>query len=128
MALLVLSAVPSLGFLFLFITSRKRHQILYGPAAGTGDIIGCGVTLRGLVYFTMNGQFLGGIAYYQPGEELSAIISLQGGFTDVHVNFGQRPFVFDFGIVCDSKLLRSLISSPRVRAKVRCTNNSTKVV
>lgn len=66
--------------------------------ANKGDILGIGYIFeRNEIFYTMNGKFLGTLPY-PIDEEFSLLpfIGLGSGYTIAHVNFGERPFKFDF--------------------------------
>ena len=63
----------------------------YGPRFGKGDVVGCGL-VRGILFFTKNGEFLGP-AYREVRGELYPGVSLLWS-SAVVANFGQSPFVF----------------------------------
>lgn len=70
----------------------------YGPKFGTGDVIGCGIdTMLYQIFFTKNGKHLG-IAFSgtEPFEELFPTVGLKTPGEQLQVNFGQKPFLFDF--------------------------------
>ncbi|KAL6714092.1 hypothetical protein ACLMJK_008586 [Lecanora helva] len=68
----------------------------YGPMFTSGDIIGCGVNfMTGNGFFTKNGVFLGNA--FKDLKDIKAYpsIGMKRHSAQLHVNFGQRPFVYD---------------------------------
>ena len=64
----------------------------YGCRYGSYDIIGCGITRNGDVYFTINGLLLPLINIEMTGR-IYPIVSLRGKYTSVSLNFGPN-FLF----------------------------------
>ncbi|CAI2292536.1 unnamed protein product [Caenorhabditis sp. 36 PRJEB53466] len=77
--------------------SACGHGTAYGPKFGTGDVIGCGIdTLLREIFFTKNGKHLGtALKGNIPFEELYPTVGLKTPGEQIHVNFGQVPFVFN---------------------------------
>lgn len=80
----------------------------YGPAFGPGDTVGCGLdyadvdgngNTRISVFFVLNGEFLGYAFRGVPEEQVrNGLYPTVGVDTEcpLFVNFGERPFRFDF--------------------------------
>uniref|UniRef100_A0A8R1HGV0 B30.2/SPRY domain-containing protein n=1 Tax=Caenorhabditis japonica TaxID=281687 RepID=A0A8R1HGV0_CAEJA len=84
--------------------SACGHGSSYGPKFVTGDVIGCGIdTLLYHVFFTKNGKHLG-IAYRgsEPFEKLYPTVGLKTPGEQLHANFGQKSFMFDYDNYRDS--------------------------
>jgi hypothetical protein len=70
---------------------------LFGPKFTTGDTVGVGVNLaRGEVFFTLNGAFIGVAHRLRRAGALHAAVGLYSFGELVEVNFGERPFEFEF--------------------------------
>lgn len=70
---------------------------LFGPKFTTGDTVGVGVNLaRGEVFFTLNGAFIGVAHRLRRAAALHAAVGLYSFGELVEVNFGDRPFEFEF--------------------------------
>ncbi len=63
------------------------QAITYGCRFGSYDIVGCGITQAGDVYFTFNGMLLPLINLQLEGS-VYPVISLRGKFTSVRINMG----------------------------------------
>ena len=81
--------------------ARTFHDSSYGLQWGrryyAGDTVGCGIDFKTQqVLFTLNGQFLG-VAYrgFQM-QEFYPCIGFRTHSAQIHVNFGNAPFLFDF--------------------------------
>jgi len=62
----------------------------------SGDVIGCGLIFRtGEIFFTKNGYFLG-TAWSGAMQSLYPSVGLHSPREKVVVNFGTRPFKFNF--------------------------------
>jgi len=65
------------------------------PMARSGDVVGCGVTSSGNVFFTLNGTLLCTMPFAARGS-VHAAISIMGAFGKLRYNFGaQRRFEYD---------------------------------
>eukprot|EP00026_Physarum_polycephalum_P008877 Phypoly_transcript_08980.p1 GENE.Phypoly_transcript_08980~~Phypoly_transcript_08980.p1 ORF type:complete len:330 (+),score=50.53 Phypoly_transcript_08980:162-1151(+) len=64
----------------------------YGPTLVTGDVVGCGITLDGNLYFTKNGQNIGTACTMEKGK-IFPIIGLDKA--SISTNFGHSPFFYD---------------------------------
>ncbi len=73
-------------------------RIPYFQTFGSGDVVGCGVTIHGYIYYTLNGRFISVIENYrlQNNQPVHAVFGLKGNQTEIHVNFGRKQFLFDF--------------------------------
>jgi Ran-binding protein 9/10 len=77
------------------------------PTYGAGDVVGCGIDWElKTVYFVKNGVRLGGegeegeegkkgVACHMVSGRLYPVIGLGDEMTEVKVNFGDEPFVYD---------------------------------
>jgi len=65
----------------------------YGTRYGSYDIVGCGITRNGDVYFTLNGMLLPLINVELKGQ-VYALVSMRGMYTSVSVEMGP-DFVFN---------------------------------
>eukprot|EP00026_Physarum_polycephalum_P003253 Phypoly_transcript_03263.p1 GENE.Phypoly_transcript_03263~~Phypoly_transcript_03263.p1 ORF type:complete len:343 (+),score=40.18 Phypoly_transcript_03263:1242-2270(+) len=63
----------------------------YGPIFATGDVVGCGITLDGKLYFTKNGQNLGTACTIQKAK-VFPIIGLDKA--SISTNFGHSQFFY----------------------------------
>lgn len=73
----------------LYVKSIENHLFIYFLA----QIIGCGVTDRGEVYFTRDGIFMGKTKELLVGD-VHPVIAIQGEDCHLGVNWGDTPFVF----------------------------------
>eukprot|EP00347_Sterkiella_histriomuscorum_P003756 403363071 len=94
-------------------------SIVYASRYGSNDIVGCGVTKSGDVYFTLNGMILPLINIEMQGQ-IFPIISMRGKYTSVCVNYGHNEqFIFSHqnnmisnpikDTILDSNLLISIV-------------------
>jgi len=100
----------------------------YGKPFGPGDTVGCGIDLIcGLVFFTLNGQFIDVAFQIQFGHK-SALYPTVGVDTahSIHFNFGTKPFKFDLSVLPTSprtKLdLMSAYKNLSIHSKVGAPN------
>lgn len=68
----------------------------YGPAYGTGDVIGCGVDFRDMsAFYTMNGIYLG-IAFEDIYDtDIYPFVGFKTAGEKIEANFGKKPFLYD---------------------------------
>lgn len=67
----------------------------YGiPFGASGDIVGCGWTKEGGIFFTLNGKYLGLLITNQQDSFLP-LVSLRTSNTQAIINFGQLPYAFN---------------------------------
>eukprot|EP01087_Luapelamoeba_hula_P009396 TRINITY_DN241_c0_g1_i6.p1 TRINITY_DN241_c0_g1~~TRINITY_DN241_c0_g1_i6.p1 ORF type:complete len:879 (-),score=129.25 TRINITY_DN241_c0_g1_i6:99-2735(-) len=82
----------------LFVCGRSGKGNVFGPTYSVGDVVGCGVTGSGKVFYTLNGLFVGSVpeARIEPGHKLYATIGRIGTTkTSVFVRVRiQPPFKF----------------------------------
>lgn len=75
----------------------------FGPLFGSGDVVGCGLSLTSLrVFFTLNGRLLG--APFVACEEhlpLHPVVGLDS-HAPCFINLGERPFAYDVDDLPDS--------------------------
>ncbi len=62
---------------------------IYGAKFGSYDVIGCGITRSGSVFFTHNGLVLPKIETYFESD-IYAVVSLNGKDAAVKINFGRK--------------------------------------
>jgi hypothetical protein len=70
---------------------------------GEGDVVGAGILPHGELFLTLNGRLLA-VPAQIPGKQLKTKLRPTVGTcaptAQVHVNFGQQPFMFDFNVEC----------------------------
>lgn len=75
----------------------KQKDIEYGGRFGSYDVIGCGVTRSGCVYFVHNGLVLPLVQTYLRGD-IFPTVSLRGKGSAVKISYGrdqpQQPYTF----------------------------------
>ena len=77
-----------------------RMERPFGPEYGPGDTIGCGLDyVRGGIFFTLNGDFLGygwiGVDFvHNPDIDLYPTVGVDTN-CPLACNYGERPFMFD---------------------------------
>lgn len=68
----------------------------YGQEYKKNDIVGCGFYFRkSMVFYTLNGKYLGPAFYLQEYYDLFPTVSLKAFNEQVKFNFGKTPFMFD---------------------------------
>ncbi|CAI8583064.1 unnamed protein product [Vicia faba] len=67
----------------------------FGPTYTTGDIVGAGINYAAQeFFFTKNGRVVGTV-YKDMKGPLFPTVAVHSQNEEVHVNFGQKPFIFD---------------------------------
>jgi hypothetical protein len=98
----------------------------FGPTFGLGDVIGCGCDeIKGDLFFTLNGKFLGVAASGVNSFKLRPCVGLLHKGQRLSVNFGQNPFLWDFSFVSSSEILcaaRSVVPEYPASPNVVCLN------
>jgi hypothetical protein len=84
----------------MYVAMGGDHKRNFSYLFNENDIVGCGVTSNGWVYFTNNGKFCGftGRNDIPSGRNVYAVIGLSSPQTVAHLNVGKHPFLYAFNV------------------------------